>query len=380
MVFHSISESEVPPSYPCPLRGIIVDTEVGMKDDLATSLEALEKEEIRLRERLAKIALVKNLLGELGLQPSSTGYDSRPGAEPPPAAEPPNPQASTAAFDGTFRGLVSAYREDNRSNYHHLKQKVRLNYDSAFKRLIEDVGSERVAEWSADRVKAIYNQSWAAGGKIAMGRSMVAKLRLLCTYGSTVLNDDACIRLSAILSNIRIPVAKSSSEPMTRDQARAIRITAREHFGWDSIAMAQAFQFEFPKLRQVDVIGEWVPLDEGPDSSIIKDGLKWVHGLQWSDIDENFVLRKTLTSGRRGQEKTVTFNLKHSQMVREEINRVPQHKRYGPIVICEFSNLPWSQNEFRRKWRIVADKAGIPASVRNGDGAKSGAAKEGVFG
>jgi hypothetical protein len=355
-----------------------------MKDDLATSLEALEREESRLRERLAKIALVKNLLGELGLQPSSAGPNSKPDTEPPPETEAQAPQAHTVAFDGTFRGLVSAYREDSRSNYHQLKQKVRQNYDSAFKRLIEDVGSERIAEWSADRVRAIYNQSWAAGGKIAMGRSMVAKLRLLCTYGSTVLNDDACIRLSAILSNVRIPVAKSNSEGITRDQARAIRITAREHFGWDSIALAQAFQFEFPKLRQVDVIGEWVPLNEGPESSeFIKEGMKWVHGLQWSDIDENLVLRKTLTSGRRGQEKTVTFNLKHSQMVREEINRVPEDKRRGPIVICEFSNLPWSPNEFRRKWRIVADKAGIPANVRNGDASKSGAAdgsaKEGIF-
>src|SRR5262245_4799271 len=135
-----------------------------MKDDLATSLEALEREESRLRERLAKIALVKGLLGELGLQPSSAGHNSKPDTEPPPETENPSPQAHTVAFDGTFRGLVSAYREDSRSNYHQLKQKVRQNYDSAFKRLIEDVGSERIAGWSADRVKEIYNQSWAAGG------------------------------------------------------------------------------------------------------------------------------------------------------------------------------------------------------------------------
>jgi hypothetical protein len=347
-----------------------------MNDDPAISLEALEREETRLRERLAKIALVKSLLNELALPqsaalPSAVHPPAQPENRPSAAADPTTAaEVRPPVFDGTFHGLVSLYRQDVRSNYPLLKQKVRLNYDSAFKRLIDDIGSERVAEFNAERVKAIYDQSWAAGGKLAMGRSMVAKLRLLCSFGSTVLNDDACTRLSAILSNMRIPVAKSNSEGLSREQARAIRIAAREYFGWDSIALAQAFQFEFPKLRQVDVIGEWVPLSEGPDSEIIKDGEKWVHGLQWSDIDENMVLRKTLTSGRRNEQKTIAFNLKHSQMVREEINRVPEERRKGPMVICEFSNLPWSQNEFRRKWRKVADKAGLPKNVKNMDSRK----------
>ncbi|MCK1273784.1 hypothetical protein IVB46_00810 [Bradyrhizobium sp. 61] len=348
-----------------------------MTDDAAISLEALKREEARLRERLAKIEQVKSLLSELSLDqpiavsPDRTENKAASASEPPPppsASEPPAaPSVLVPAFDGTFRGLVSIYREDQRSNYHQLKQKVRDNYDSGFKRLIEDVGSERVAEWSADRVKAIYDESWAAGGKLAMGRSMVAKVRLLCSYGSTVLNDDACTRLGAILSNMRIPVAKSNNESMSREQARAIRITAREHFGWDSIALAQAFQFEIKKLRQVDVIGAWVPLNEGPDSEVQEDGRKWVHGLRWSDLDENLILRKTLTSGRSKDQKTIEYSLNRFQMIREEINRVPEHRRKGPMVICEFNNQPWSTNEFRRKWRMVADKAGVPKTVKNMD-------------
>ncbi len=340
-----------------------------MSDDTSINLDALRREEARLRERLSKIELLTKLLTELSLdQPTDATTQAKPENKPPPAPEPPAaPRVHVPAFDGTFQGLVSTYRQDQRSNYHQLKQKVRDNYDSGFKRLIEDVGSERVADWSADRVKAIYDQSWAAGGKIAMGRSMVAKVRLLCSYGSTVLNDDACTRLGAILSNMRIPVAKSSNESMTREQARAIRITAREHFGWDSIALAQAFQFEIKKLRQVDVIGAWVPLNEGPDSEIEEDGRKWVHGLRWSDIDENLILRKTLTSGRSKDQRIIEYSLSRFQMIREEINRVPEFRRKGPMVICEFNNQPWSTNEFRRKWRIVADKAGVPKNVKNMD-------------
>ena len=41
------------------------------------------------------------------------------------------------------------------------------------------------------------------------------------------------------------------------------------------------------------------------------------------------------------------------------------------MVICEFNNPPWSTNEFRRKWRIVADKAGVPKNVRNMDSGRT---------
>lgn len=153
-------------------------------------------------------------------------------------------------------------------------------------------------------------------------------------------------------------------------------MTAREHFGWNSIALAQAFQTELSKLRQVDVIGEWVPLNEGPDSEIIRDRLKWVHGLRWEDIGEDWVLRKTLTSGRRNEERQITLNLTRTQMIREEINRVPKERRKGAMVICEFTDLPWSQNEFRRKWQIVADKAGVPSNVKNMNSGKEAPSSE----
>ena len=357
-----------------------------MSDDPTISLEALEREEARLRERLAKIALVKNILSELALPQSSaprpeTQSENRPQTTEPPVTieEPPIARETFSwNFDGTFRSLITSYRQDPRSSYQQLKRKVRLNYDTGLNRIIEDIGSEIIAQWSAERVKAIYDQKWSSGGtKLAMGRSLVTKLRLLCSYGSTFLNDDACIRLGAILSNMRIPAATSNaSEGLSREHARAIRIAARE-YGWDSIALAQAFQAEFPKLRQVDVIGEWVPLDEGPESNIIRGGEKWVNGLQWSDIDEKLMLKKTLTSGRRSEKREIAFSLARSQMVREEINRVPPEKRNGAMVICEFTGLPWTGNEFRRKWRIVADKAGVPKEVKNMDSRKEALPPEG---
>lgn len=352
-----------------------------MSDDPLVTLQALEREEARLRERLAKISLVKNLLGELGLKPETAG-PSQPRVQPEnnhfahPQPEPPAPAtASAPAFDGTFQDLVSTYRRDERSSYQQLKYKVRLNYDSALKRLVDDIGPERVGDWNADRIKAVYDSSWAAGGKVAMGRSMIAKLRLLSSFGSTVLDDDSCTRLSAILSNMRFPNAKSKSERLTRENALAIRITARQQFGWDSIALAQALQFEFPKLLQSDVIGEWVPLSEPGPENIVKGTEKWVRGLLWSDIGDDMVIRRKLMTGRSREPKEFSFSLKRAGMVMEEINRVPLTHRVGPMIVCEFSGLPWTANEYRRKWRKVADKAGVPKSVRNMD--SHGKASEG---
>jgi hypothetical protein len=168
---------------------------------------------------------------------------------------------------------------------------------------------------------------------------------------------------------MRFPAPKARTERLQRDQVRALRIAAREHFGWDSIALAVAIQFEFPMLRQMDILGEWVPLSEPGTSDVVKEDGKWLHGLRWSDIDDNMVLRRITTSGRKNQQKIVEFDLRRFAMTMEEINRTPPWRRKGPLVVCEFSGLPWKASEYRRKWRIVADKAGIPPNVRSSDGA-----------
>jgi site-specific recombinase XerD len=45
------------------------------------------------------------------------------------------------------------------------------------------------------------------------------------------------------------------------------------------------------------------------------------------------------------------------------------------MIICEITGLPYSTAEFRRKWRLVADKAGLPKAVKNMD-SRSGAISE----
>jgi hypothetical protein len=353
-----------------------IGSKPGARLSIENTLDKMLLDRARLAESMAKldhdIAALRRILAEYGgAMPSS-----EPALQVPPTAVeivPPKAQVGTgksATFDGTFAGLIQRYRRDERSSYHQLKHKIRVNYDNTLDRLIDEIGKERVADWSAQIIQARYDERWAADGKVSAGHSIIGKLRLLSSFGSVVLNDDRCTRLSTILGNMRFPVARVRTEILTIDHARAIRAVAHEHFNWPSIALAQAFQFELPKLKQVGVIGEWVPLSEPGTSEITKDNEKWVRGLRWSDIDENMMMRKMLTSGRQNQPKEHVFNLGRAAMVMEEINRVPQWKRTGPMIICEFSNLPWSHNEYRRKWRKVADKAGVPTGIKNMDSAR----------
>jgi hypothetical protein len=352
------------------------------------ALIAIEEEEARLRERLEKLALFKRLAQELNI-PLASGSTPTPASPPSPVGSPVQTRAPSLPweiqparnYDGTFGGLIDAYLSHEGSSYRQLKHTVQRNYERSFRRMKNEIGKVNVADFTAQHVQNIYENNWAAGGKIAMGHDMIAKLRLLCTFGSTVLNDDASSRLSAIMGNMRFRKSTSAgAQRLTIEHARAIKATAREHFGWNSIALAQAIQFHFPRLRQSDVIGEWVPLSDPAESDIIRGNEKWVRGLRWSEVDENMILRRKVTIGR--EQKDMEFNLKRAALVAEEVNRVPLSLRVGPMIVCEFSKLPWSGNEYRRKWRKVADKAGVPKDVKNAELRKSGESTEldeGIF-
>ncbi|MGT2435029.1 hypothetical protein ACU4GH_03230 [Bradyrhizobium betae] len=154
-------------------------------------------------------------------------------------------------YDGRWRGLIDCYERHERSPMHNLKHSVRLNYARSFNRLRKDIGDQRVADWTAKIAQKQYEE-WSADNKIAMGHELIGKVRLLCGFGTTELHDDACIKLSTILGSMRFPVAKGDGSPrLTREQARALRITAREHFGWDSIALAIALLLSFRSLSKL---------------------------------------------------------------------------------------------------------------------------------
>ncbi|MGY3077655.1 hypothetical protein ACVWZZ_004026 [Bradyrhizobium sp. LM6.10] len=269
-------------------------------------------------------------------------------------------------FDGTFSGLVRRYRIEAGSPYFKLHWKVRKDYDVTINKLMLQIGHERIADLSSSsRIQSLY-EGWKEGGKVSTAHSYVAKVRLLASFGMTALNDDACAKLSILLSKMTFELPPKRTERLTSEQAIAIRVKAHE-MGRSSLALAQALQFDL-KLKQVEVIGEWVPVDESADAQadeLIWNNEKWVRGLRWSAIQDGFMQWPIDWRQPEGDKHSV--EIKTLPMVKEELELLNSSSRTGAMVICEWTGKPWKHNEFRRWWRKVADAAGVPKEVRNMD-------------
>lgn len=272
-------------------------------------------------------------------------------------------------FDGTLSGLIRCYETDADSPLRKLRYKTRQYYRSLCNRLEQDLGEKQIAEIKARQI--LHWHEGIAGEHVAMGHSVIGMLRILAGFGATILEDQECERLSGVLSKMRFLMPKPRNSVLTAEQASLVRAKACE-LGLRSIALAQAFQFD-GMLRQKDVIGEWVPINEPGISDVLDGNNKWLRGIRWEEIDDNFILRH-ITSKRQ---KEITIDLKLAPMVMEELanHSRSSYPARGPIIISDVSDKPWYAVEFRKAWRRAADSCGVPKSVRNMD-SRAGAITE----
>jgi hypothetical protein len=341
-----------------------------MTDDLAKSIAdkkaRLAMQAAEIERELAELAELERLAAKHNLVVSAALPTSVPSDERAPYHSKPLPPLPY----GTFADLVQKYRTHPKSPIHNLKHGVRNGYNGIFDKIVADIGLKQLSELGADEITRLYDK-WAEGGKYSWGHTLAGKLRLLFSFGMNVLNDAEATRLSVVMSKMRFKVPGVRGERLTVEYVNAIRDAAHRHFGWPSIALAQALQFEL-MLKQADVIGEWVPATEPGISDIIKGSEKWVRGLRWSSIDDDLILRHTIYGGRRHEPKEIEIDLKQARMVMEELALLGETRpRSGPMIICEATGQAWSANEYRRKWRKVANEAGIPMNVRNMDSGKA---------
>jgi hypothetical protein len=318
------------------------------------ALEEIRQEWLDLSD-LRKMAVRRH--GEMGASPDApcalTEASAKVGLIAPPVGKNKNQITDVAA-------LVSRYRDDKRSSYHALRFKTRQHYDNLIRHLIEDCTGLTLADLKPPTIARLY-EGWAEGGKVAMGHAMIAILRVLANYGAKTLEDEECVRLSVILRSMRFEVAKSRNEPLTIKQAEAIITTAHAK-GLDSIALAQAFQFDL-MLGQKDVIGEWVPHSEPGVSDVTFGDEKWLRGIRWSEIGNDLVLRHA--SSRDGT--LMELPLSDCPLIKAEFARIGKLPHSGPIIVSEATDYPYTGHSFRRLWRIVARKAGVPEHVKNMD-------------
>lgn len=292
-------------------------------------------------------------------------------------------------FDGKIGGLIACYQTDPDSPYRKLRYKSREHYDVMCRRLEKDI-TEPLSELKARSFLRLYDLWSDNGVKLTAAHHYMGMLRILVNFGATYLEDEECNRLSVVLHRMKFKQGKPREERMTAEQVDGIREAAHAH-GRPSIAMGQAFQFEC-LLRQKDVIGEWVPRSEPGLSTVYTGNEKWLRGINWQEIGPDIVLRH-VTSKRQ---KMLEFPLAKAPMVVEEFRRQYPGSVYeiekiidgkiklvtvidrsmlpasGPVVVSEYTTLPWGEDEYRRHWRKMADHAGIPKTVRNMDSRAGG--------
>ena len=306
------------------------------------------------------------------------------GVEAPPPPEP-------AGFHGNLRSLVHCYRTDPDSPYQKNRYHVRQNRDSMLRRIVAKHGDMKLSEIRARGLLGWHKEWSTEGQRAATGRTFIGQLRALFSFGASLLEDADCERLCGAMSKMRFESTKARTVSLTAEQATMVRVKAREHFGWHSLALAQAFQFECT-LRQKDVIGELVPISEPGISDVVFRKQKWLRGLRWEEIDENLILRHVTSK----KQKLAQVDLKLAPMVLEELQLLLEEPLIvvneatksitvnrsllppsGPVILSEINALPWTGNEYRRKWRQVARKCGIPDEVKNMD-TRSGAISEAI--
>lgn len=277
------------------------------------------------------------------------------------------------SYDGTIASLVAAYRNDPDSSFHKLRYSTRKYYSSLLRRLANDHGDALVSDIKA-RLMLRWHERWVESG-VSMAHSLVATLRILSTFGATILESDECARLKVLLGAMEFPMSPPRTAQLTAEHAAGIRTKAHAA-GMPEIALAQAIQFEC-MLRQKDVIGEWVPEGEPGMSDVLADKRKWLRGIRWSEIDANLVLRH-VTSKRL---KEVVCDLKLAPMVLTEFTAIygstdrAALPTAGPVIVSSQTGRPFGGSEFRKAWRALADAAGVPKNVRNQD-SRAGAITE----
>jgi len=275
---------------------------------------------------------------------------------------------SEETFDGTIASLARCYQTDEESPYHAGRYETRKYYDRLCRVVVRDIGDKRIADLTARDLLRWHRQY---SDRVAMGHSVVGMLRTLCTFGATLLGHRDCRDLKEMLGDMRFKMAKPRTERLTADMVVAIRREAHKA-GRPSIALAQALQFEMT-LRQKDIIGEWVPISEPGLSAVTNGNMKWLRGLDWKEVDANFVCTH-ITSKRQ---KEITIDLQLAPMVTEELGILERShwSASGPIVVDEKTSLPYTATDFRRAWRRIADAAGVDRSIRNMD-TRAGAISE----
>jgi hypothetical protein len=237
-------------------------------------------------------------------------------------------------FDGTFASLISIYQCDAESPYHKLKPSSRHPYDVYIRMLTLEIGARRID--ACDGRDALgWFKAWSdptlAGGRprIAAARMAMIVLKTALSWGKAC-RLRGCAEFKATIEDLRFQAPAPRQEaPSAGD---IVRVREQAHrLGHAPAALAYALQFE-GTLRQWDVIGEWIPLDDPRPSALIDGRRKWI-GPTWLLVDEQLVLPVTPTKTEESSRARVVVDPPTCPMVMEELGKAPPSPQGAPLIV-----------------------------------------------
>jgi len=284
-------------------------------------------------------------------------------------------------FDGTFKTLFEIYETDSESSFNNkIKKHSRSSYAVYLRKMIVHIGQRRIDECDGRDVRKWFKQ-WKDGSGLGAARMALAVLKAAISFG-VMCRIRGCAEFQAVLSVMEFERLPSRTFAPTAAQITLARQAARES-GRPLVALAYAIQFE-TTLRQWDVIGQWVDLDDPRPSAVLAYGKKWI-GPTWTAIDNNLIMAKVKpTKTEDTTEITVSFDLSVCPMVCEELELIPHEKRTGPLIVNTDTGLPFIRHTFQNAWKADFKVAGMPKGMWNRDlraggiteGGKAGASKD----
>jgi hypothetical protein len=293
-------------------------------------------------------------------------------------------------FDGTVRSLIRQYETDPTSRYcipfedGGIKFNTRDQYTDLNIQLDRAVGERLIANITRDVLWNWYlgfAQPAVEGGprRLTKAKECMAQFNRIINYGVSA-EIDGCERVARIMNGVGNKKAKTlifkgggrrKGEPLTLEYLAIFCAKAHER-GYHSLALATTIQFE-TMLRQGDVIGQWWPVEQSVEGSLVMDGHRW-RGLTWGEhVKADLTMDKPTFKSR--ETKSALYDFKDSSLILAELERIPIERRVGPVVISERSGRPWVRKTFHHAWRRIANEAGLPKWVQNRD-ARSGAISE----
>lgn len=270
----------------------------------------------------------------------------------------------------TISWLIHQYQTDQFSPYRTVKQKTRQGYDQSCKIIDGSIGSLQVdAELVAGilRPRIIgqdvrrWHYEWSQPDKDGIATTPVrawhamTMLRILFSY-ALELGVPGASDLRELVGAIRVksPEAREAAPERAMVLAHVAKAIDK---GLLSMAITTLAQFEFTE-RRTHIIGTW-------------EGKQWRPGWLWTGIADWQINYHQTKVGKVER----SYNLRDTPALLDLLQRIPEERRIGPIIVCERTGKPWKERHYMQVFRAVAREIGIPDDIWSMD-MRAGAATE----